>query len=512
MDADPPAVQPFVRPGQPRRVIAARVKVLEDTVHELRMQGAGQEQIGPVEQSLAAARREIKDAGGITDGGLRTAIMSEARKLSRREAAVVKAGQTRARLQQNVEDAIAELASHDSAVDQLRAKVEYSRERYAYLVSQQAAEGQLAPRAEAIHRAFAAIREAGEGLGHEVKAHIEVVSHAVALVYGEAQISGKDALAEAWIDSDADVEEHGVDEDVAIDDEPEIRGDMLHNLHMAQDALRAARVQRNKAFLRACRSGTSLPEDDAGALKSKVEVAVRELVEAKEVLGRARRAAAARLEAEAAEDRRRREREEEAEAQRRAAADTIAEQDQARSEAGKRGAAGGEGGSGEDDGDTPCPPRAKWRRAPSESSEATQEEEEIPQVPRGGGDGGDATLQVGTATRGTTARQGDLPGGAARGPGEADGVRRGRGAVRAATLALEARRDEQGGGRWARDSRRAEEGAMEVERASAPRSTVEALADGAVAAAQAATAVAAAVNARGRGRGGEGARSRSPAR
>ncbi len=165
MDADPPTVLPFVRPNQPRRVIAARVKVLEDTVRELRLQGADQAQIDPVVQSLEAARREVRDAGGATDGGLRTAVMSEARKLSRREAAVAKAGHVRMLLQRKVEDAVAELEKHDNAVLQLRAKVDYSKERYAYLVSQQAAEGQPAPRAEAVRRAFAAIREVGGGAG-----------------------------------------------------------------------------------------------------------------------------------------------------------------------------------------------------------------------------------------------------------------------------------------------------------------------------------------------------------
>ncbi len=509
-----PAVQPFVRPEQPRRIIAARVKVLEDTVRELRLQGADQRQIDPVELSLAAARKSVREAGGATDGGLRTAIMSEARKLSRREAAVVRAGQARARLQKRVEDAVADLAKHDGATEQLRAKVSYSRERYAYLVSQQAAEGQLAPKAEAVHRAFAAIREAGGALGQDVLGHLDVVSNAIALVFGDGHISGREALAEAWIDSDAgdDGDAHGMDDEGDIDDEPEILGDMLHNVHLAEDALRSARVERNKFILRACRAGAAVPEDEERALRAKVEDAVKSLVAAKEVLDRARRAAAARIEAEAEDNRRRRE-QEAAEEERRAAAGAEREQERARTEAGKRGGSAEGGGGERDEDDTPCPPPCKWRRAPSESSEPTQEEEEVPQVPAAASGGGVPT-DTGVQTRRAQSEggQGEPPRRGTRGAGEPANGRRAGGAVRAAAQALEARREDNDMGRVGRDSRRVEEGAMEVDRASAPRDIGEVLADGALEVVQAATAVATIAGTRVRGRGGEGARSRSPAR
>ncbi len=514
MDVDVPAAQPFVRPDQPRRVLAARVKVLEDTVRELRLQGADQRQIDPVELSLEAARKSVKDAGGATDGGLRTAIMSEARKLSRREAAVVRAGHTREQLQKKVEDAVAELTKHDGATEQLRAKVNYSRERYAYLVSQQAAEGQLAPRAEAVHRAFAAIREVGGGLGQEVVGHIEVVSNAIALVFGDGHISGREALADAWIDSDegGDGGGHEADDDGDIDDEPEIRGDMLHNVHIAEEALRAARVERNKSILQACRTGAAVPEEEERALRAKIEEAVKSLVAAKEVLVRARRAAAARIEAEAEDARRRLREEEAAEEQRRAAAAAVCEQERSRAEAGKRGgSAEGVERVGDED-DTPCPPPCKWRRAPSESSDPTQEEEEVPQVP---------TAAVGeVAAAGTGLQAGrassegrvDPPRRGTRGAGEPASGRRVGGAVRAAAQALEARREDHDGGRVGRDARRVEEGAMEVDKASAPRHVGEMLADGALEVVQAAVAVAAVGGTRGRGSGREDMRSRSPAR
>ncbi len=513
MDVDVPAVQPFVRPDQPRRIIAARVKVLEDTVRELKLQGADQQQIDPVEHSLAAARKSVRDAGGATDGGLRTAIMSEARKLSRREAAVVRAGHTRAQLQKKVEDAAAELAKHDGATEQLRAKVSYSRERYAYLVSQQAAEGQLAPKAEAVHRAFAALREAGGGLGQDVLGHLDVVSDAVALVFGDGHISGREALAEAWIDSDAgdDGDAHGMDDEGDIDDEPEVRGDMLHNVHLAEAALRSARVARNKSILRACRAGATVPEDEERTLRARVEDAVKSLVDAKEVLARARRAAASRIESEAEEDRRRRE-QEAAEEARRSAAEAEREQERARGEAGKRGGSAGEGGGGGDDDDTPCPPPRKWRRAPSESSDPTQEEEEIPQAPEAASGGGTAAATDLHPPRAQSEGQGDPPRRSTRSEGDPASGRRAGGAVRAAAQALEARREDHDLGRVGRDARRVEEGAREVDRASAPRDVGEGLADGALEVVQAAAAVATIVGTRVRGRGGEGARSRSPAR
>ncbi len=514
MDVDVPAVQPFVRPEQPRRIIAARVKVLEDTVRELRLQGADQRQIDPVELSLAAARKSVKDAGGSTDGGLRTAIMAEARKLSRREAAVVRAGHARDQLQKKVEDAVSELAKHDGATEQLRAKVEYSRERYAYLVSQQAAEGQLAPRAEAVHRAVAAIREVGEGLGQEVVGHIEVVSDAISLVFGGGHISGKEALAEAWIDSDEGDDGGGqvAGDDGDIDDEPEILGDMLHNVHIAEDTLRAARVERNKSILRACRAGAAVAEEEERELRDKVEEAVKSLVAAKEVLARARRAAAVRLEAEAEEARRRRMEEEAAEEQRRAAAEDLREQERVKAETGKRGGAA-DGVGGERDGDdTPCPPPNKWRRAPSESSDPTQEEEEVPQLPATPVGGGTAAGTGLEARRSSSEGRGDAPRRGAGGAGGPASSRRGGGAVRAAAQALEARREDYELGRAARDARRADEGAMQVDRASAPRHVGEVLADGALEVVQAAMAVSAAASTRGRGRGGERARSRSPAR
>ncbi len=90
--------------------------------------------------------------------------------------------------------------------------------------------------------------------------------------------------------------------------------------------------------------------------------------------------------------------------------------------------------------------------------------------------------------------------------------RQGGGAVRAATQALEARLEDQVANRMGRDSRRVEEGSMEVDRASAPRDVAELLADGALDIVQAAVAVPAVSNARARGRGGDGTRSRSPAR
>ncbi len=193
------------------------------------------------------------------------------------------------------------------------------------------------------------------------------MAQAVSLVFGEGHFSGRDVLADAWIDSDADGGPPGADEDGDgddVDDEPEILGDMLHNFHMAEDALRAARVERNKAVLRACRVGAAVPEDEASALRTKVEAAVKELVRVKEVLVGARRAAKARIEAEAAEERRRREREEVVEKERRAAAEAQAEQERARAESGKRAGAGEGRDDGQDDDDTPCPPPAQVEEGP----------------------------------------------------------------------------------------------------------------------------------------------------
>ncbi len=521
MDTEAAHVQPFVRPRLPRKVIAARVKLLEDTVHELRLQGADASQLGPVERSLEEARKDVKLAGGATDGGLRTAIMAEGRRLSKREAAIAREEKRRGQLQKEVDEAIARVARHDADLDQLRDKLEYSRERYAYLVAQQAAEGQRAPRAEAVHRSFAAITEIGAGLGPEMQGHIKLVADAVALVFGGGCIDGREAFAGAWIDSESEkCEEEGDEEERDLDDEPEVSGDMLHEVHLAMSALRAVRVERNKALLQACRSGTALAHDDDAELKSKIRAAVKTLVDATARRDAARDLARKRIEAERAEERRREAARMAEEAEREvantAAAAAVASAAGAATEADVPNAAQaarrhvasealrGEGGtrSGGCDEDTPCPPPAKWRRAASEDSEPTmEEEEEVPQLAMDVDEGG-----LGSGKGSGRGAEGDPRRG--EGDGRASGWR-GRGAVKAATLALEAK----GGGRREaerreEDQRRVEVGAREADRLSAPRGFQDALADGAVDIVRAA----AAVGTRRRGRSLGPTRSRSPTR
>ncbi len=520
MDTDTAHVQPFVRPKLPRKVIAARVKLLEDTVHELRLQGADASQLEPVEKSLEDARKEVKLAGGATDGGLRTAIMAEGRKLSKREAAIAREERRREQLQREVDEAIARVAKHDAELEQLRDKLEYSRERYAYLVAQQAAEGQRAPRADAVHRAFAAINELGAGMGHEMQGHIKLVSEAVSLVFGGGCIDGKEAFAGAWIDSESDGCEAEDDEDERdLDDEPEVSGEMLHEVHLASSALKAARVQRNKALLDACRSGTVLAQKIDADLKTKIRKSVETLVDATARRDAARERARKRIEAEEAEERQRAARQAAEEAERSAAetaaAAAVASASGAAAEAGvprgahgiiqyesaealRRGAGTLDGGGADD---TPCPPPAKWRRAASEDSEPTvEEEEEVPQLAMSVDDGNAVGSQSGEQGRDEDGQGGEK----GRGAGW-----RGRGAVRAATLALEAR----GGGRREaekreEDMRRVELGNREGERLSAPRGFQDALADGAVDITRAALAG----GARRRGRTLEPTRSRSPNR
>ncbi len=521
MDADAMHVQPFVRPKLPRKVIAARVKLLEDTVHELRLQGADAAQLEPVEKSLEEARRDVKLAGGSTDGGLRTAIMAEGRKLSKREAAIAREEKKREQLQREVEEAITRVSRQDAALEQLRGKLEYSRERYAFLVAQQAAEGQRAPRAEAVHKAFAAISGLGEGQGEEMQGHIRLVADAVSLVFGGGRIDGREAFGGAWIDSESDRCEAEDDEDERdLDDEPEVSGEMLHEVHLACSALRAARVERNKAWLEACRLGNVLAPKADAELKTKIRTSVEALVDATSRRDAARERARRRIEAEEDEERRREARRAAEEAER--AATTTAAAASVASGAGAATAAevpwGAQGDRNQDTtgaarrgtgvcgdepaDDTPCPPPAKFRRAASEDSEPTvEEEEEVPQLPmfvdednRVDGEGRDLAAD-GDGKRGEE-------GARARGW-------RGKGAVRAATLALEAK----GGGRREserrdEDLRRVEAGNREAERHSAPRGFQDALADGAVDIVRLATAG----GSRRRGRSLEPARSRSPTR
>ncbi len=518
MDAEPAQVEPFVRPKLPRKVLAARVKLLEDTVHELRLQGADAAQLEPVERSLGDARKDVKLAGGSTDGGLRTAIMAEGRKLAKREAAISREEDKRKQLQQEVEEAIARVSRQEAAIDQLRGKLEYSRERYAYLVAQQAAEGQRAPRADAVHRAVAAISGLGDGVGEEMQGHIRTVADAVSLVFGGGRIDGREAFAGAWIDSESDGCEAEDDEDERdLDDEPEVSGEMLHEVHLASSTLRAARVERNKALLEACRSGSALPQKVDEELKSKIRTSVEALVGATAKRDAARELAKRRIEDEEAEVRRLEARRAEEEAER-AAASTAA----AASVASAAGAAASAGtpsnaqgarahgptepsrcgtGGRVDVEDTPCPPPAKWRRAASEASEQTVEEEEVPQV-------GMSIDQVDVTGGGS----GDVAsdGGRRRG-GEGSRERgwRGRGAVRAATLALEAKGRGRGDAdRREEDARRVEAGSREVARHSAPRGFQDALADGALEIVRLARAGGSCR----RGRTVEPTRSRSPAK
>ncbi len=520
MDAEAPHVQPFVRPKLPRKVLAARVKLLEDTAHELRLQGADASQLQPVERSLEDARRDVKLAGGATDGGLRTAIMAEGRRLAKREAAIGREEKKRDQLQREVEEAIARVAKQNAEIGQLRDKLEYSRERYSYLVAQQAAEGQRAPHAEAVHKAFAAIAERSADMGHEMQGHVKLVSEAVSLVFGGGLIDGKEAFAGAWIDSESDERGEGDEEDERdLDDEPEVSGEMLHEVHQAGSVLRAARVERNKALIDACRSGAVLAPKADAELKAKIRASVEALVAATAKRDAARDAARRRIEAEEAESRRREARRVAEEAERTAAA--TAEAASVATAAGAAAAAGAPRGVQDSRGhaeeearrgagmrdeercdDTPCPPPAKWRRAASEDSEPTaEEEEEVPQLAMAV-DGGD-DLGAGSSRQGNGSDCGEgQVGGRAMGG-------RGGGSVRAATLALEAkgasrrereRRDE--------DMRRVEVGGREGERLSAPRSAQEVLADGAVGI----TRLAMAGGARRRGRTVEPARSRSPNR
>ncbi len=521
MDAETPHVQPFIRPKLPRKVLAARVKLLEDTVHELQLQSADASQLEPVQRSLEDARKEIKLAGGATDGGLRTAIMAEGRRLAKREAAISREEKRREQLQREVEEAVARVAKHEAEVEQLRDKLEYSRERYSYLVAQQAAEGQRAPRAEAVHKAFAAIAERSADMGHEMQCHVKLVSEAVSLVFGGGLIDGKEAFAGAWIDSESDGHEAEDDEEERdLDDEPEVSGEMLHEVHLAGSALRAARVERNKALLDACRSGTALTQKADAELKSKIRASVETLVAATARRDAARDVAKRRIEAEEAEERRREARRMAEEAERTAAATAAAaavasaagsatEADVPRGAQGIRGRGADEvsrRGAGERDGervdDTPCPPPAKWRRAASEDSEPTaEEEEEVPQLAMAVDEGG--ALDAGGSGRevDSDGREGQVGGCALGG--------RGRGAVRAATLALEAkgatRRECE---KREEDQRRVEVGARECERLSAPRGFQDVLADGAVSI----TRLAMAGGARRRGRTVEPTRSRSPNR
>ncbi len=494
MDADATQVQPFIRPKLPRKVIAARVRLLEDTIHELRMQGADAGQLEPVERSLEDARREVRLAGGATDGGLRTAIMAEGRKLAKREAAIAREETKRGQLQREVDEAIARVARHDTNLDQLRDKLEYSRERYAYLVSQQAAEGQRAPRADAVHKACAAISEIGAGLGEEIQGHIKLVSDAVSLVFGGARIDGKEAFAGVWIDSESDGCEAEDDEDERdLDDEPEVTGEMLQEVHQAGSALRAARVERNKALLEACRAGTALTQKTDNDLRAKIRTSVEALVVANARRDAARELAKKRIEAEEAEARRREARRA-AEETEKAAAETAAaasiasmagagtgagvprsgqgDRDCGEAEAGRRGRSVRADGSADD---TPCPPPAKWRRAASEESERTVEEEE--EVP-----------QLGMAVDEDNDRSGGIKGSAA-------GAEDVRGGVAGRERGWE-------------DQQRVERGAKEVDAQSAPRGIHDALADGALGIVRAAMAG----GARRRVRTLEPVRSRSPAR
>ncbi len=491
------AVMPFVEPAQPRKVIVARTKLLQATIEELRLQGADEAQVAPVQKSLDASLKDAKDAGGATEGRLRTEVMAEARKIAKREAALLRAAQRRKELQEEVEVAVAKLEKHGQEEERLRAKVEYSKGRYAYLVAQQAAESQPALKAAEVHRAITALREVGTSLAPEVQEHISLLSQAVAPFYVDSRTRGKEAFAEAWADSDSDIQlsEKGDGDD--LDDEVEITGDMLHEEHVAKTALKEARKERSRHVLEACYGGRRSAPQVVDYFAEGIKAAIKRLVDAEGTLATARDKARQRLAKEAAERRAQRAKDEAAEADAAAARREDEEWDE-----------------------VPCPPPPKWRRAEDDAdgdSEQTVEEETPPLPPAS------ATPVVVPTTpqlrRASVASSSGEGGGSAGGPrrgaeGDGDGragsvsaVAGAAGAAGQNMLASAGTEQRWRGHQWALEGRRGgnKRPAEEREKASAAADVAsvsvaavqriqESLADGAVEAVQAALAVKAATS------------------
>ncbi len=355
----------FEAPGKSREICNLRAQLLRTRVAEMERQGVEDQRIAKARESLQDAVKRVKAAGGVSSRNLRNEVLGEQRKLAKREAAVARAAKQKIQLEKDVSDAVSKLEAHTKEEEDLAARLEYSKKRYAYLLAQQAAESQpigYADRVQQALREFEALPEAQQAL----RGALDIIKDAVAAYFPGKKAVGEDVLGEAWLDSDPSDEEipnEGDDDnDNDFDDEHEVTATMLEEERKAKNEVRELRRQRNRRVVESF--GAGLPVDGiVDAMVDKIEAAIDRHKAAEKAIEEAK--------SKASERRRRRKQEEEASAAAAVAATAAAR---------RRGA------TEHDDEVIPCPP-TKWRRADDDdgnASETTVDETPCISVPPGG--------------------------------------------------------------------------------------------------------------------------------
>ncbi len=352
----------FVAPPMSRVACAAKSQMLRARLDELQEEEADGKLIEDTKKSLADAETWAKAAGGATPAKLRNEVLAERRKIEKRQDAVLRAAKATADKRSQLEDVAKELEAMERQEKLALAKLEYSKDRYAYLVGQQAAEARAEEQGEDVQRAVDALRTEVGLLPPGTRQYLDLITSILQPMCRDRR-AGRGAINDAGLASgDSDVDVVSQDGDEHIDDEHEITQQMLDEERRAKKALQEARHNRNIEVDEAIFRGKPMREllDQHGA---KVHKAIAASKQATAKVEEARSRARARME---------RERKQEEERRR-------------------------EEGTIEDL--IPCPPPAKWRRAEEATSESEDTVDETPVLPEGVARGarrlpGDATTQT----------------------------------------------------------------------------------------------------------------------
>ncbi len=282
---------PFTAPALSRQACAARCALYRVRIGELEERGAPEQTIREAKLDLAEAERVAKDAGGQTPGRLHLEVLSQGRANKRQEEAVRRSERTLRELQEKCDLAAAALEEGRNRHRTVQSKLDKGRQRYAFLVSQQAAESR--PRAEAndVRNALAALKHAVAAMPSGSAEHLDVVGNALARFYPDKD-EAKIVIDETGFAANSDTEVSSAGD--FVDDEEEVTGDLLLDRKEARTELRAVERQRQEALYAAITEGLRGDEVLSDYAARRKQAAARAHA-AEAALHRARELARARL-------------------------------------------------------------------------------------------------------------------------------------------------------------------------------------------------------------------------